>query len=178
MGLLEDAQVTILLADHIAVDGSGKATVLGAGFNITQVGPQGTLAPMHIMVFVEAPVKYEGHDYALSLELRDELDGSAFQVVGPSGGPEPLRVQQICRLTKPVIPNVYLPASFPLRNQIQLAMPPGLPLKAGHDYAWQVQIDGQHRKGWLARFHVLGPPPGPVFGGTTGPTDIPNIKPI
>jgi len=39
----------------------------------------------------------------------------------------------------------------------------------------RVLIDGQRRKGWVARFHVLAPLPQPVLGGPGGPSSIPNV---
>jgi len=177
VSIFDDAKVIILLADHIGIDGGGKANVLGAGFNLTTVGPQGTVAFQHLLVLVDLPLKHAGADFALSLELRDESTGSPFKIVGqPSGTPEPLRIQQIVRAERITIPNVYLPSTFPVRVQLNLALPPGLPLQPGHDYAWHVEVDGQHRKNWQAGFHVLGPPPQPVVGGISRPTDIPPLS--
>jgi hypothetical protein len=173
----DDARIIVLVADHVGIDGGGKANILGAGVMVVGVSPQGLTAPMHVLVIIDAPGKYAGHEFALSVELRDETTGEAFKVVGPSGAPEPLRVQQVVTIQRPTAPNLYLPPSVGARVQTNLAFPNGLPLGPGHDYLWQVEMDGQHRKSWRAGFHVLGPPPPAVLGGQTGPARIPNIAP-
>lgn len=176
MSISQDAHVHVLTADHIAVDAVGKITALGAYFSIAGVDPAtGLSAPQHVIVVVDVPSKYIGQDFAVSIELFDLTDGKAFLVPGPEGGPpQAMRVQQVMRAAAPVSqnPNVYLPQDMPSRVQAAIAFPTGLPLRGGHHYQWRVEIDGQHRKGWMAGFYVPGPPPGPVFGGAAGPADL------
>lgn len=186
MNIQEDAVVTVLLADHIAVDPSGKVNALGLGVNLTPVGqvpmgPQvviGSLAPIHLLLLIEVPSKYAGVECSVSIELCDETTGRPVMVPGPQG-PEPLRIQQLVRLERFAPPQgVYLPGDLPIRAQLNVGLSAGLPLEQGHNYVWQVQLDGQGRKHWQSRLHVLGPPPGPVLGGPTGPSHIPNVAPL
>lgn len=119
------------------------------------------------------PAKYVGHEFSLLIELRDETLGTVVQMNGPSGQPEALRIQQLSKFERPQAPpGFYLPDSMFTRIQVNLAFSNGLPLKQSTLYAWRVEIDGQHRKSWNARFLVPGPPPGPVFGGPAAPSDI------
>lgn len=180
MGIFDDASVTVFVADHIAIDAAQKITALGAGFLITGLDPQTRLtAPQHVAVLVDVPAKYVGQQFALSLELRDETIGRLVQVPTlPTGQLDALRVQQIVPVSPPQVGAASLPEGTPMRSQVMLGFPTGVPLVAGHRYAWQVDIDGQHRPGWKAVFSVLGAPPGPIFGGPAGPAAIPNIAPL
>jgi hypothetical protein len=175
VGFFEDAHVTVLLADYIGVDAGGKVNAIGAGFTITGIQPHGLTAPQHVVVLIDVPGKYAGREFAFSLELRDEDSGSVVQVAAPSGQPDTMRIQQILKGERSQAPDVYLPESMFLRIQVAMAFVNGLPLAPGRFYSWRAQVDGQHRRDWSARFHVLGPPPPPVFGGPAGPADIPNI---
>lgn len=186
-GIYDDAHVVVLIADFIGVDGSSKVNAIGLGSNVvgaqpvpipgTSMGASGQTvmtAPQHLIVMVEVPAKYIRQQFALSVELRDENSGEAAKVAGPDGSVQPLRLQQAVTVEQPNVPGVYLPPDMFARVQIALAFPNGLPLTAGHYYNWRVEIDGQHRKGWRARFLVPGSPPPPVFGGPSGPAD-PNL---
>lgn len=176
--LAEDARVTLLIADYVGVDASNKVNALGAGFTMTGVNPTGLTPPMHLVVLIDIPSKYAGQDFALLLELRDDKAGKAVQVTGPNGTLEALRIQQVARGDRPQVQGAHVPDSVPVRVQVAMAFPGGLPLAANNSYTWRVELDGQHRKGWDVTFHVLGPPPPPVFGGqATSPTDI-NLPPL
>lgn len=180
MGIFDDASVTVFVADHIATDAAQKITALGAGFLLTGLDPQTRLsAPQHVAVLIDVPAKYVGQQFALSLELRDETIGQTVQVpTPPTGQLDALRVQQVVPVNPPLLGGASLPEGTPIRSQVTLGLPTGVPLVAGHRYAWRVEIDGQHRSGWKAVFSVLGPTPGPVFGGPAGPAAIPNIAPL
>ena len=179
MSIQNDAHVVVLLADYVGIDAAGKINALGAGFGIAPLQPTGLTAPMHVIVIVDVPAKHSGQQYVLSLELRDETTGQAVTIpAAPSGALEPLRIQQVVTVLTPQIAGLHLPAgSIPSRTQLPVAFQDGLPLQAGHTYLWKVQIDQQGRPSWVARFHVPGTPPNPVFGGPAGPASIPNIQP-
>jgi len=179
VAIYDDASVTVFVADHIATDAAQKLTALGAGFLFAGVNPQtGLSAPQHVAVLIDVPAKYVGQQFALSLELRDETVGQLVQVATPPTGQlDALRVQQIVPVNPLQVVGAVLPDGTPIRSQVTMGFPTGVPLMVGHRYAWQVEIDGQHRSGWKAVFSVLGLPPGPVFGGLAGPAAIPNIAP-
>jgi len=170
----QDAHVVVFIADYIGVDAASKINAIGAGFAISGLQPTGMVAPQHIAVLVDVPSRYAGSEFAVSVELRNETIGGVVQLLGASGAPEALRVQQMAKAEPPVIPGVYLPELMFCRVQMMLAFPNGLPLAPGL-YAWRVELDGQTSPGWHASFYVPGPPPQPVFGGPAGPSDIPML---
>lgn len=177
MSIYTDAHAVVLIADYIGVDVQGKLNAIGAGFYLSGVGPDGQTPPQHVAVMIDVPNKYAGEEFALSLDLRNETTGDVVQIATPSGQLEALRLQQVVRVEKPSLQGIYLPSDLTCRAQVSIGFPVGLPLTPGNTYAWHLQIDGQHRPGWNVRFHVLGPPPGPVFGGPAGPADISNSPP-
>lgn len=178
MPIFTDAHVVVLTGDYLAVDGGGKLN--GLGISVMALGrdeTSGASPPMYVAVMIDLPSRYAGDEYALSVELRNETRNEPVQFAGQSGQLEALRIQQVGRVERPSIPNVYLPPDMFSRSQLVLGFPNGLPVEPGHKYAWRVQIDGQSRPGWKASFQVLGPPPAPIFGGPVGPANIPNIAP-
>jgi hypothetical protein len=171
----DSARVTVLIADYVAVDGSGKLTAVGAGFMLTGLQPDGQTPPVHIAVLVEVPNNQVGQDFALGIGLFDDTNGQAVLVPGPNGEPEALRLAQVVQAQVPALQGMLVPQSVPGRVQLVLAFPQGLPLEVGHSYRWAVEIDGQSKPEWSAWFHVPAPAPGPVFGGPVGPTSIPRL---
>jgi len=177
VALLDEARVTVLLADYVAVDAGGKLTAVGAAFTLTGLQPDGHTPPMHVAVLVDVPGPLVGQDFSMSVSLRDDESGAPVLVPGPSGEPEPLRIAQVMRAQPPNVPGLQLPPSLPGRVQVVLGFPAGLPLEVGHSYRWSVELDGASRPEWSAPFHVPAPAPGPVFGGPSGPASIPNFPP-
>jgi len=176
MGIFEEAHAFLLLADYIGVDASGKLNALGAGFAMSGIQPNGLTAPMYLAVVIEIPSKYAGQEFSACLELRDEETGSAVQITGPSGQLEALRIQQVAKVERLGPPGVYVPERMFSRVQLNVGFQTGLPLAPGRFYQWRLEIDGQHQKNWYVSFYVIGPPPGPVFGGQSGPTDLPSLS--
>lgn len=174
MDLVDNARVTVLLADYVAVDSSGKLTAVGAAFTLTGLQPDGHTAPMHVAVLVDVPGEAVGHDFSLNIALRDE-DGQPVLVPGQSGAPEPLQVAQVMRAQVPAVPGMLVPSHVPGRVQVVLGFPQGLPLAQGRTYRWSVEIDGRSRPEWSTAFHVPAPAPGPVFGGPPGPSSLPSF---
>jgi hypothetical protein len=172
---LDEARVTVLLADYIAADGSGKLTAVGAGFTLAGLQPDGTTAPMHVAVLVDVPASHVGQDFALGIGLVDEATGESVVVPGQDGRPEAMRVAQVVQAQAPSVPGMVVPAGAPGRVQLVLGFPQGLPLPSGRSYRWAVELDGRTRPEWSTSFHVPSPTPGPVFGGPTGPTSIPPL---
>lgn len=177
MSIFQDAHVVVLIADYIGVEATGKINALGAGFGLAGLAPTGLTAPQYVIALVDVPAKYNGQQFALALELRDETTGQPVMLpTAPDGLLQPLRLQQAVTVQLVQAPGLYLPVdSVKARVQMPLGFGDGLPLTPGHAYAWKVEIDGQSQKGWKAYFYVPGPPPPPVFGGLAGPADIPNI---
>lgn len=173
MSLSKEAHALVLLADYIGVDAAGKINAIGACFALSGVQQTGLTAPQYVAAVVDVPGKYAGQELTLGLELRDEETGSAVTLPGPSGQLEAVRIQQVAVVHRPSVPGLHIPESVFCRLQSTVAFPNGLPLPSGRSYAWRLEIDGQHRDEWTARFHVPGPPPPPVFGGPAGPSDVP-----
>ena len=175
MGIFDEAHASLLLADYIGVDAAGKLNALGAGFAMSGIQPNGLTAPMYLAAVIVIPSKYAGQELSACLELRDEETGSAVQLTGPSGQQEALRIQQVVKVDRPALPGLYIPERMPCRVQLNIGFQTGLPLAPGRFYEWRLEIDGQHKKDWHVSFYVLGPAPGPVFGGPAGPADLPNL---
>jgi hypothetical protein len=176
MELFDEAHAFLLLADYIGVDAAGKLNALGASFAMTGIQPNGLTVPMYLAAVIEIPSKYAGQEFSACLELRDGETGSAVQITGPSGQLEALRIQQVAKVERPSIPGVYIPERMFSRVQLNVGFQAGLPLTPGRFYEWRLEIDGQHQKSWYVSFYVVGPPPGPVFGGQTGPADLPSLS--
>lgn len=171
MGLIEDAHVTVMVGDYVGVDAANKLNVIGGGFLIAGLQGTGLIAPQHIAVAVTAPGRYTGTEFDLTIELRNSDTNSAVQLPGPTGQLEALRISQIVKFPRTELPGVHIPEHVPTQVQFVMAFPAGLPLAPEHTYEWRVEVNGQRRKGWVAQFYVPGPPPPPVFGGPSNPTD-------
>jgi hypothetical protein len=177
MTLFDDARVTLLVADYVGVDAGGKLNVLGLGFTISGLQPTGATAPQAVAALVDLPSRYVGQDFALSIDLRDDTTGEIVQVQRLDGGQDALRVQQNVTVQPIAVPGLQIPREMNARVQVNLGFPGGLPLVAGHFYSWRAEIDGNTKDVWRATFWVVGPPPGPVFGGPAGPAAIPGLAP-
>lgn len=170
MSIFADAHVTLFLADYASTDAAGKVNALGVGFALSGVQGNGFTAPQYVVGLVDVPSRYADQEFSLSLELRnDDTNQIVTLPPGPSGQREALRFQQLSKVEPPRFAGVYVPSSMYARVQVILAFQQGLILQPGVTYRWCLGIDGQSRAGWTARFHVAGPPPGPVVGG---PADI------
>jgi len=174
-----DAHLIVFAADYVGADSTGKLSAFGLGFQIAgfggSLGQEPAAAPQHVALQATFPAKHAGTDVSLSLTLHDDTNGSIVQVPSFSGAPDSLRIQQVCRLERPSAPGVYLPSEMPIRINMQVAFPAGLPLRPGQFYSWRAEVDGQGRKDWRASFYTAGPPPLPVIGGSAGPASIPNM---
>jgi hypothetical protein len=176
MGIFEDANVSVLLADYIGVDSSGKLNALGAGFTATGIQSNGMTPSVYVATLIDIPSKYVGQEFAVSLKLQNDDTGQVVTLTGPTGQSEALRLQQVVKAERVAAPaGAYLPESMFCRTQMLMAFPNGLPLTPGSFFSWVVEIDGNANSAWRSSFYVLGPPPAPVFGGPAGPADIPSF---
>jgi hypothetical protein len=178
MTLFDDVSAMVAIADYVAVDAGGKVSAIGLGFTVSGIQPTGLSAPQYVLAFVDAPAKYAGDETSLTLELRNLTDDEVVKAPGPSGQLDAVRISNPARFERPVIPGIHLGADMPVRLQMTLGFPNGLPVVPGKTYAWKLQVDGRSRQSWRAFFHVPAAPPGPIIGGPAGPADIPNIAPI
>ena len=93
MSLADDVLVMVVLGDYIAIDASGKLNILGGGFNVTSMQVTGTTGPMYIAAIVDVPSKHLGHEFVISLELRDHDTHTAVMLPTPRrqprSGPSP-----------------------------------------------------------------------------------------
>jgi hypothetical protein len=127
---------------------------------------------------VDAPARYAGETTSLTLELRNDTDDEIVKAPSPSGQMEALRVTNQAKFERPNVPGVQLGADMPVRLQLTLGFPAGIPITAGKTYSWKLQVDGRSRKSWRAFFHVPAPPTGPIIGGPAGPANIDDVEPI
>lgn len=175
MAISDDVLVTVLLADYVGVDASGKVNAIGAGFGVAGLSPNGLTAPQHVAVLVDVPGGYAGEETSVTLELRNDRTGQVVSLPSPSGQAEAVRISQLMQIQAPERPGVYLPRDVRVRQHLLVNFGNGLPLSPGTSYQWRVDVDGVHRQDWGAFFYVLGPPPGPVIGGPAGASDIPGV---
>jgi hypothetical protein len=179
MTLFDDASVMVAIADFVGVDAGGKVNAIGLGFTVSGMQPNGFTAPQFVVAFVDAPGKYAGDQTALTLELRNLTDDEVVKAPAPSGQLEALRITNQAMFERPIVPGVALGADMPVRIQMTVGFPAGLPnLAPGKTYAWKLQMDGRSRQSWRAFFHLPSAPPGPIIGGPAGPATIPNVAPI
>jgi len=177
MSLADDSNVWVVVADYAAADQAGKLNIIGGAFQLVGTTPSGQLlTPLAVMVVLEVPRKYAGEDCALTLELRNETTGEAAKVPTPDGSMETLRVAQNIPISVPAVPGISVPPDVPCRVNFAMQIAPGLPLQPNNAYAWRVSLDGKHRKGWEAKFWTVSGPTPPVFGGPSGPADIPQVS--
>jgi hypothetical protein len=155
----DSAQVAVLVADALSVDGSGKLNLLGGNFSLTSLQITGLTSSHSVVVLIDIPPKFYGDSFAFGLTLVDEADQP---VELPGQGV--LRVQQLVPVQRPSVQGAILPPTLPARAQIAMNFSSGLPLRPGQLYKWQVEIDGNKRPEWSTWFYILGPPPTPVLG--------------
>jgi len=175
MEIKEVAGVRILIADYIGVDAAGKLNIIGGGWTICGVQPNGLTVPHYLAVLVDIPHGHLGEDFALEIVLHDLTTSQIVQVAGPTGSSEAMRISQLYKVDPPQAgPGVYVPSDMFSRVQAVIGFAGGIPLTPGHRYAWRAKIDGEDR-GSETEFLVAGPPPAPVFGGPAGPASIPEF---
>lgn len=154
---------SIAVADYCAVDGSGKANIIGAGVSYLGFDFQsGVSAPFGLLVTVSSPLPSNRENQAsLELVLQDGA-GEEVKVAGPSG-PTTVRVAQIIEFNMGRIAGTEPPPkNFPVTSMSAFQFYNGLPLVPGMEYKWTVKIDGVEK----AAVFVLVPKPsaGPVLG--------------
>jgi hypothetical protein len=162
-GISDNARVKVLLADFANQDAVGKVNLIGANWSITGIQPPGMTPPQTLVVLVDVPSRFHGEDFALSMTLFDDA-GDPVDVPGPTGEMQPLRVQQLVRAERPVIPGANVPPDAPGSVQVILNFGGGIPLSSGRTYYWRVEIDTNTNPQWETSFYVVGPPPAPVVG--------------
>ncbi len=134
----------ILLADAALQDQPGaKIHALGLGWSTT-VTPT---PPAAIVLFVKVPWDRANEKHRFSLELVD-ADGHAVLLPGPMGE-QPLRVDGDFESGRPP----GLPLGTPLDMALPIPLAPGMPLHPGA-YMWRLEIDGETKEAWVARFLV------------------------
>jgi hypothetical protein len=173
-----NVRATVLIADYIGADAGGKLNALGVGFTITGLQANGATGPMYVALMVDLPATFVGQQVPVAVQLRDETTGNLVEAVGPSGDNEAVRVTQLAAVSAPhLVHGLFVPPDMFSRVQLVMAFPQGLPLKPGGIYAWEAEVNGDVDPRWTARFHVLGPPPQPVYGGPAGPAGLPTLPP-
>ncbi len=165
MSVFSECRALIFVADHAVNGADGKITALGIGFRVTGIGQNGLTPAQALVVVIDVPAKFVNQEFPISIDLRRADNNQVVQMVGANGQPDSLRIQQLVRADPSSVPGAYLPTNFGSRVQVVLGFPNGLQLQPGVTYKWSLEIEAQHRAGWEAEFHVLGPPPQPVVGG-------------
>jgi hypothetical protein len=160
----EACRVQILITDHGVADSASKINMLGAGFQVAGLQPNGFIAPQSVVVIIEGPSDHFGEQYAFELALYDS-GGQLVETPALTGEKNPLRIAQALTADAPSVAGVSKHAlSLWSHQQFIATFPGGMPLAAGQTYEWRVGIDGDQRPNWRASFFVPGPQPPTVLG--------------
>jgi hypothetical protein len=154
-------KVNVILADIGSQDSQGKLNLLGVGWSMIGVGPNGRTSDMAVAVILEVPWDQCNRELEMALELLTE-DGQPVDLPAP-GGCQPMRVSQ--KLVVPVPPGA--PNGSPGTANFLVRLQGGLPLQPSSWYQWKVTIDGRHDDAWKARFLVRRQPTTPTFGAAS-----------
>lgn len=160
--IAEHARVSFLLADFANLDTAGKLNILGGGWQIAPIQPTGMTPPHALVVSITLPPKFYDSEFAVTLTLRDE-SGRPVQSPGPVGQLQALRVQQVVKAERPVMPGVVTMDKPWASAKFTLNFVNGLPLLPNQAYTWDLEIEGTANPGWAANFFVAAPS-GPVIG--------------
>lgn len=151
-------KVVVQLADAGSQDPVGKLNLLGLGWFVTTIGPQGLTPDTVVAVFIEAPWDQCNRPMRLALDLLSE-DGQSVVLPTPAGD-QPLRLAQEVVIAPPT----GAPNGSPGQVALMVKINGGLPLTAGCWYRWQASLDDETEEGWSARFFVQRQPSQLTFG--------------
>jgi hypothetical protein len=149
-----------MLCDHVAV-ADGKFYINGGAWTV--IGPNPT--PQGIAVLLYVPWHDANRKIRLALELLNE-DGSAVEVPGPAGLPQPVRVDAEFEIGRP--PGVREGSELPVPLPVNVGP---MPLTPGARYVWQLTVNGAREEGWQAAFDVRPMPQAP-FASPPSPTSF------
>lgn len=125
-------KVTMLLADYCQVDGNNKLTAVGAGWSLTEGGPNAV--PFGIGVILRVPWDRANEDHHFVLELLTE-DGAPVHR-GEPGDATTIKLDGTFRVGRPadLTPGTDLDWAFAL-NSGPLPLPPGM------GFVWRLSIN-------------------------------------
>lgn len=127
-------EINILLADSAQIDPSGKAHALGIGWART-VSPT---PPMGILLFISImpdESQFLNQTLEIDVSLVDQ-DENPVAPIDPNAGSDAFKVHLEVETNYPQNQQDGLPIGYPLALNIG----PGLPIPAGHLYAWKAVL--------------------------------------
>jgi len=124
--------VKLILCDAASADGSGKLSMLGAGWSITG----SPTAQQAVAVMIRIPWERANEKIPFSLQLLDP-EGELVELATLEGTPIPLRQDGEIEVGRPP----GLPAGTSLAASVALNVSP-MPLAPG-TYTWRLQIGDQ-----------------------------------
>lgn len=138
------ASVSITVADYVAIDPAGKATVVGAGISFLGYDIQGGLsAPFALLVQVTTPIPSTRESQASLEIILQDSSGNDVEVPGPTGQGNAIRFAQVVDFSITPPPGSVRPShDFPASNLTAVNFNNGLPVSVGAEYKWVVKIDG------------------------------------
>lgn len=134
----------LLLADAAQADANNKVHALGLGWSVTTT----PTPPAALVALIKVPWHATNQKHTAVLRLLD-ADGHPVVLGGPDGG-EVIEVSSDFEVGRP--PGV--PLGTPMDLPIVIGLGPGMPLAGEAHYVWQLEIDGEVRENWSARFYV------------------------
>lgn len=105
--------------------------------------------PQAVIALVDVPWDMTNQPHEMVLQLLD-ADGQTVQVPGPTGEPQPLRVENRVEVGRPP----GLPSGTEIKVPLVINLGQGLPLVPGQRYRWQLEINGHTKEHWSAAFYV------------------------
>lgn len=156
MSDLSSASATILIADFVNVDASGKVNVIGGGIQFLGSDfDSGQTAPFSVFVSVTVSIpSFDETQAAVEVVLVDS-DGQPVAVPSEDGS-NVMRFSQSVDFRHTTTPDMQQPPiGFPGCSNVVLNFPGGLPLPTGTTYEWMVLLNGTRLS--TTSFFVPGP---------------------
>lgn len=132
------------MCDAAQAGADSKSHILGAGWRIC--GP--VLQPHAVVAIMSFDSFEQSAEHTVRLELIDQ-DGQPVVVATPQG---PMMMRNEGVVVVQPVPDV--PHGMDVDVPFVAEVGPGLPLKPGGRYVWQLWIDGETKDDWRVSFYV------------------------
>lgn len=128
-------KITVLTGDSAQVDSSGKAHVLGLGWNLTT-------SPLNSSVLLVIVELAHDEEPQSSYSLKGKLvNGDGVQQLTPGGKPISFELNMTANVIDGKVQRPAQKYDAPERITSVIPLPPGLRLEPGH-YEWIVEVEG------------------------------------
>lgn len=151
-------KATLILADAAQHDPAGKVHALGLGWSV--IGSPSP--PIALVMLIDCPWDETNQKHKMLIELVDADGRTVSFQNGPLGDPQPaVHLEAEFESGRPP----GFPPGTPIRQQMVVNMPGGMPLPVDQKYEFRLTIDGNPQDSTLAAFYVRPNPGPPIFQG-------------